>query len=138
MQYKLLLDTNVLIDYIVRDRPEHDSAEQLLALISEGNSKGFVSAGALKDCYYVCCKYIGERFCRAVIRQFLVMFDVLALGEEECTNAAYSNEPDFEDGLVRAAAEGNDMDFIITRDDSAFRRSTVKSLTAGEYLALFV
>ena len=137
MRSKLLIDTNVLVDYMISDRPEHDSAEQLFSYLTAGKGSGCVSAGALKDCYYICCKYIGEAVCRALIRQFLIMFDVLNLGPEECLNAAYSDEPDFEDGLIRAVAEGNGMDFIITRDTDAFERSTVKSLTAGEYLKLF-
>ena len=137
MKSKLLLDTNVVIDYIIPDRPEHDSAEQLVASLARGQGFGFVCAGSLKDCYYICVKYIGEQSCRELIRQFLVMFDVLALRPDECLTAAYSDEPDFEDGLIRAVAESNDMDFIITRDAEAFQRSTVKSLAAGEYLSLF-
>ena len=137
MKSQLLLDTNVLIDYMIPDRPEHGLAEKLVASLAAGQDSGFVCAGTLKDCYYICGKYIGEGPCRELIRQFLVMFDVLALGPDECLTAAYSDEPDFEDGLIRAVAEGNDMDFIITRDAKAFQRSTVKSLAAGEYLSLF-
>ena len=134
---KLLLDTNVLIDYMIPDRPEHGLAEKLVASLAAGHGSGFVCAGTLKDCYYICGKYIGERPCRELILHFLVMFDVLALGLDECLTAAYSDEPDFEDGLIWAVAEGSDMDFIITRDAAAFRRSNVKSLATGEYLALF-
>ena len=134
---KLLLDTNVLVDYMIPDRPEHGSAEKLIAVLAAGSDRGFVSTGTLKDCYYICCKYIGEKPCRELIRQFLIIFNVLALGPQECLSAAYSDEPDFEDGLIRAVAESNDMDFIITRDAGAFQRSTLKSLTAAKYLTLF-
>ena len=57
---KLLLDTNVLIDYMIPDRMEHDSAEQLSASLAKGHASGFVCAGSLKDCYYICGKYIEE------------------------------------------------------------------------------
>lgn len=46
-------------------------------------------------------------------------------------------EPDFEDGLVRAAAELNDVDFILTRDARAFKRSRVRAVTCAEYLEIF-
>ena len=46
------------------------------------------------------------------------------------------NEPDFEDDLVRAVAELEGADFIITRDSAAFAKSKVKSVTAAEYLEL--
>ena len=134
---RLLLDTNVLIDFMVPDRAEHEAAEHLIARLADGNGCGFVSAGTLKDCYYVCRTFLGEEPSRAIIRQFLVIFEVLALGPQECREAAYSDEPDFEDGLLRALAEGHDMDFIITRDTEAFGRSAVRCLTAGRYLELF-
>ena len=47
-----------------------------------------------------------------------------------------SGESDFEDGLVRACAELNDVDFILTRDERAFRTSRARTLTCGEYLGL--
>ena len=55
-------------------------------------------------------------------------------GLEECDRSLKSNEPDFEDGLVRACAELNGADFIITRDEDAFVGSKVKSVTAKEFL----
>lgn len=45
--------------------------------------------------------------------------------------------PDFEDGLVRAVAELNDVDFTLTRDARAFRRSRVRAVTCAEYLEIF-
>ena len=50
---------------------------------------------------------------------------------------AESLEPDFEDGLIRACAELNDVDVILTRDADAFRRSKVRAMTCAEYLELF-
>lgn len=131
---KLLIDTNVLIDYMVPDRPEHSNAERLLAHLADSNDCGYVTSGSLKDCYYICCKYIGEQACRGLIREFLIMFEVPPTGKVECQESAYSDEPDFEDGLIRAVAENNDADSIITRDSAAFQTSDIKSMTAKEYL----
>ena len=58
------------------------------------------------------------------------------IGAEETLTALDSNEPDYEDGLVRACAELNDADFIISRDAKAFERATIRKLTAAEYLAI--
>ncbi len=46
-------------------------------------------------------------------------------------------EPDFEDGLIRACAELNDVDVILTRGPNAFKRSKVRAMTCAEYLELF-
>lgn len=50
--------------------------------------------------------------------------------------SAESDEPDFEDGLIRACAELNDISFILTRDSAAFRRSRVRAVSAKEYLEI--
>ena len=61
---------------------------------------------------------------------------VAPVGGEEADLALHAGEPDFEDGLVRACAELNDVDFIITRDAAAFRKSRVRSVSAAEYLEI--
>lgn len=137
MTSRLLLDTNVLIDYAVEGRPEHASADSLMRKIAVSDVLGYTTSGSLKDFYYICRKPLGEPGCRELVKQFLILLTVLPVGQEECRDSAYSDEPDFEDGLIRAAAEKNDMDFIVTRDSGAFSRSPVRSLTAARYLHLF-
>ena len=54
-----------------------------------------------------------------------------------CRLAADSNEPDFEDAIIRASAEDARVDFILTRDAQAFQHSPLRALTAEKYLELF-
>ncbi|WP_175578391.1 type II toxin-antitoxin system VapC family toxin [Bifidobacterium jacchi] len=137
MTSRLLFDTNILVDYAVTNRPEHLPATILMERVAKSEAAGYVTSGSLKDFYYLCRKPLGEPACRQLIRHFLVLLDVLPVGQRECDDSAYSDEPDFEDGLIRAVAERNDLDFIITRDSGAFAHSSVKSMTARQYLALF-
>lgn len=67
----------------------------------------------------------------------MMVLTILPLGMKESMHAIDSDEPDYEDGLVRAVAELNNLDFIITRDRGAFERSTVRSLSAHRYIQLF-
>ena len=95
---------------------------------------GLVSPASLNDAYYVLGKLYGERWARAAVGHLLDLLVVLPLGPEESVVASESNEPDFGDGMVRAAAELNDVSFILTRDKAAFNGSTVRKLTCREYL----
>lgn len=61
---------------------------------------------------------------------------VAPVGAEECEFALHEGEPNFEDGLVRACAELNDVDFILTRDARAFKRPSVRAVTCAEYLEI--
>ena len=100
---KVMLDTNILLDYIIPDRPESEYARLLMQGIAHQKHQGIVSASSLKDLYYVAAK----------------------------------DEPDFEDGCIRATAERAQVDFLITRDQSAYARSWVKTYSARDFLSLF-
>ena len=82
-------------------------------------------------------KYAGEPAARSFISSALDAFETVPVDELVCRSAAKSNEPDFEDGIVRACAENAHADFIISRNAAAFRRSKIKRVTAREYLDLF-
>ena len=92
---------------------------------------------SLNDAYYIMKKLYDESHARAAVR---ILADLLIIGPisaEETLMALDSDEPDFEDGLVRACAELNEVDFIISRDERAFVKSTLRRLTAAQYLELF-
>ena len=131
---RLLLDTNVLLDCVDPSRKFHDDAMRLIARCNGGGDIGIASAHSLSDAYYIMGKLYDEPSAREAIRILADLVVIGPIGAEETLLALDSNEPDFEDGLVRACAELNDVDFIISRDEKAFRRATIRRLTAAEYL----
>ena len=100
-----------------------DSKKMLRRLYADANAKGFDA-----------CRFGGNPFGAWHERE--IMERIAPLGPEECDRSLRSDEPDFEDGLIRACAELNGVDFILTRDTGAFRTSPVKALTCAEYLEL--
>ena len=133
---RLLLDTNILLDAVMRERPQSAEARQVLDRCSGWGDMGLVAAVSLKDLYYVLGKCWGEPTARECVEQLMGLVVVAPVGGEEADLALHAGEPDFEDGLVRACAELNDVDFIITRDAAAFRKSRVRSVSAAEYLEI--
>lgn len=135
--HRLLLDTNILLDILIKERPQSAEACRVLELCNGSGDMGFACSLSLKDVYYVLVKLQGAQRARTCVEALMGTVVIAPVSAEECDLSLHGNEPDFEDGLVRAAAELNDIDFIITRDAQAFRRSTIRSLTAAEYLELF-
>lgn len=135
---RVLFDTNILLDAIDERRPESQEACFALKQCSGGGDLGLVSSGSLKDVYYVLSKRFGEEKARKAVGLFLDLLVVAPVGEEECLLALKSNEPDFEDGQVRAAAELNDVSIILTRDAGAFGYSMVRTMTCAEYRDLIL
>lgn len=135
---RVLFDTNILLDAIDERRPESQEACFALKQCSGGGDLGLVTSGSLKDVYYVLSKRFGEEKARKAVGLFLDLLVVAPVGEEECLLALKSNEPDFEDGQVRAAAELNDVSIILTRDAGAFGYSMVRTMTCAEYRDLIL
>ena len=133
---RLLLDTNVLLDVLCPGRPQFAEANEVAKLCNGGGDMGFVTAGSLKDVYYILTKQIGEQKAREAVDVLTGLFIIAPLSAEDCDMALRSNEPDFEDGLIRACAELNDIDFILTRDAAAFLRSKVRAMDCAAYLSV--
>ncbi len=134
--HRLLLDTNILLDCVDPRRAFHDDAMRLLKQCNDGGDMGFTSSLSLKDVYYVMGKLYGESSAHGAVRSLVDLLVVGPIGVEDTLRALDSNEPDFEDGLIRACAELNDIDFIISRDEKAFRKAKTRRLSAGEYLEI--
>lgn len=134
---RAFLDTNFLLDCALPGRPEHAAAQTIKGLVDVGLIEGVVSACSLKDAYYILTKQAGEARGREVVRDCLKSYSVESLDQEACFASAYSDEPDFEDGCIRAMAERAGVDFIITRDRAAFVRSTIKTFSPAEFIRAF-
>lgn len=137
MPRKLLIDTNILLDAALAERPERAYALLLMDEFVYSEAEGYITSLSLKDIYYILSKYQDASSARQFVISLMDIFNVVAVDSAICRTATVSNEPDFEDGIVRACAEQVPVDFIITRDSEAFARSPIKKLSARSYLDLF-
>ena len=133
---RLLFDTNVLLDAMVEGRPQSKEAWAVIGRCNGGGDTGIATCGSLKDVYYILSRGGNEPEARETIEKLRELLVIAPLGAEECELSLGCGEPDFEDGLMRACAELNDVDVILTRDASAFKRSKVRAMTCAEYLEI--
>lgn len=130
---KVFLDTNILIDFVCRNRPNHAEAERLVRVALQKDCELCVLVSSLKDAYFIYCRHYGsEEGARWHIRGLRRMMSLVALDASVSDAALDSDEPDYEDGLIRAAAERGRADAIISRDVSAFEKSSVLKMSAQE------
>lgn len=133
---RLLVDTNILLDAVDPTRPDCAAARGVLDRCNGWGEFGMACSLSLKDVYYITSKIYGEDKARELVRSLMRLLVIAPVDAEVCNMALASNEPDFEDGIIRACAELNGADFIITRDAAAFANSKVRSVTATEYLQI--
>jgi predicted nucleic acid-binding protein len=131
---RVFIDTNFLLDLAVRARPGADDAAKIFDAVVGGKATALLAPSSLKDFYYVARHDIDENTRRAWISLFLDSFEIFDFNARICDEAVRSDEPDFEDGLIRAAAEVAECEFIISRDESAFVSSAVRRVDARQFL----
>lgn len=136
MTYRLFLDTNYLLDEMMSGRPGSDDAVALTQKAAAGLVLCAVSSTSLSDAYYVSRRALTEGQRRAWLAFFLDAFEVVAPDADTCRSALLSDEPDYEDGVIRALAERHGADYIVSRDERAFGGSSVPRVSAEEFLAL--
>ena len=134
---RLLLDTNALLDIAVGHRLGAQAAQWLFDHIADNHAIGYVFPGSLKDFYFITRRDFSEETRRAWISLFLDAFLLASFDRHVCEEALSSDEPDYEDGLIRSAAECEGCQYLISRDETAFATSVVIRLTPEEYIRTF-
>jgi len=119
---KVYLDTDVILDFVLRREPFFVHAAKLFQAGMEGKVVLMASAGSLKDVFYFARKPVGaekvgsERRGREAIRILLQVVEVCALDRAMWDEALASPVKDTEDALQVACAERNQADFLVTRN----------------------
>lgn len=138
----VILDTNIILDYLSATREQHVEAVNVLEQLLESDVyEPVILAAGIKDAYYILCRHFGgkrEELVRERLDAFRQVVSVAELTYDVIDRAFASNEPDLEDGIVRATAELRGAAAIVTRDRGAYEPSSVPSMTAKEFLQRMV
>ncbi len=119
---KVYLDTDVILDFVLRREPFFLPAANVFQAGMEGKVLLLASAGSLKDVFYFAWKPIGsetagsEKRGRDVIRILIQTLEVCALDRRMWDEALASPMKDTEDALQFACAAQNKADFLVTRN----------------------
>ena len=134
----VILDTNIILDYLSASREGHlDAVDVLEQLLESDHYEPVILAACIKDAYYILCRHYGakrEDLVRERLDVFRQVVSVAELTKEVLDRAFASDEPDLEDRIVRAAAELRGAAAIVTRDRAAYASSRVPRMTAREFL----
>lgn len=137
----VLLDTNVLIDYIDISRPEHANAVAAVHLAASMGIRMIAPTGSYKDAYYILRRVLKSEPTARKLISHLIDADYIKpvdLKARYLRPALAPNEPDFEDGLIRQTAESEAADLILTRDMNAFDTSPVRPMSPLAFTKEFV
>ncbi len=132
---KLFLDTNILVYSVFQNSPKYKEASKFIMHCLSENVTCYFLSSSLKDVYYILCRhYLSEPDARQCIKLLCETLDMVELNSMIIDKAFDCNEPDFEDALIRSAAEVLQVNAMVSYDKNAFENSFVPRFTAKEIL----
>ena len=95
---RLLIDTNVILDYLLSREGFHEQAKEIFDLAQYAGDFEFVSSSAVTDIFYHARKELKDTFeAQDRIRGLLTFFSVLNVTEQDIRAALDMRWKDFED-----------------------------------------
>jgi len=135
---RVLVDTNILIDFFAHRDPHYQLARKLLLLGALGEFEIWMSASQMTDVFYLLTSgpnKLDPEEAKQSLRRLRQVVHVCALGEEEVDAALDSTWKDFEDACILQAALKTRSKAIITRNQKDFDKSPIRVFDCGQLFA---
>jgi predicted nucleic acid-binding protein len=131
----VLIDTNVILDYVLKREPFAADALTCLERLITGKAKVWLTASTITDIYYVTRRTLKDSAqAKAVIAKLLNAFQVAGVDKSDCIMALDNGVSDYEDALVSVCAKKVKAEYVITRNIKDFENSSVPAIAPSDFL----
>ena len=136
MVSRILVDTNVLLDYLLTREPYYEDAKKIVVACTEGKISGCIAAHTISNMFFILRKDYSIEERRAVLTNLCKIFDVEGIDRVKLLAGLQNGEfSDFEDCLQMECAKAYGAEYIVTRNVADYKASTVEAITPEKYLA---
>ena len=136
---RVLIDTDVILDFFFDRKPFSDNAAKVLSLCESGEIKGFITSVIISNVYYLLRQTATHEKVIEKLKQLITITEVLTTDKEVVLRALNSDFKDFEDALQNYSAELNGLiDVIVTRNVKGFKNSSLGVMTPDNYLKILI
>lgn len=132
---KVLLDTDVLLDFFFDRKPFSDHTAGVLNLCEGKKIEGYTTPVIIANTYYLLRKDAKHEVVRDKLNQLLNIIDIIQMDRDVVIKALNSKFKDFEDALQNfSAVENKKIRVILTRNLKDFKNSELAVLTPETYV----
>jgi predicted nucleic acid-binding protein len=132
---RVLIDTNIVLDFLLQREPFSQDAELLFQAIDVGEVVGYVTATTLTDIFYISRRHTRSiEQARQAVSETLTALMVCPVDRVVLELAFNSGLPDFEDAVQIFSAVAQGLEAIVTRDAQGFLSSPIPVLSIQELL----
>lgn len=134
---RILLDTNILIDYISKRELFFDDANKIITLCANEKINGCIAAHSVMDALYIIRKEYSLEERRRILTKLIMIVDIIGIDKHNILTAL-NNESftDIEDCLQMECAKEYKADYIVTRNIQDFKNSPIQPILPSEFIKL--
>lgn len=137
MVNKILIDTNILLDYLLEREPFFEDAKSIMVLCADGKVKGCIAAHSVPNMFFILRKDFNAKERREVLSNLCSIFDVEGIDKAKLISGLINEDfSDFEDCLQMECAKSYGADYIVTRNVADYATSEVKAVTPKDILEI--
>jgi predicted nucleic acid-binding protein len=136
MTEKLFIDSDIILDLVLKREPFFNDSQRLLSLIERNYFSGFTSSLILANCYYIITGNKDKKTALKTISKLRSVLNVLPFTNKEIGESLNSSIADFEDGVQYFIALNNGINTLITRNISDYKGLDINVLTPKDFLNL--
>ena len=130
----VLIDTNVIIDFLVAREPFYDSALRVMEKCASGEADGYMAFHSLPNLWYILRKVPVETR-RLWLENVCKVLKVASASQDEVMPAmTLAHFNDVLECLQERCAEEVSANYIITRNIADFEASVVSAIEPNEWL----
>lgn len=132
---RVLLDTNVILDFVLDRAPFARAAADIWQANEDGKIDAYVAAITPVNMFYIVRKVAGRAEAQSVLSGLLAACRIAPLDDRALKEALTLPFKDYEDAVQHVCATASQLDAIITRDPKDFEGATMPVLSPSEFLA---
>jgi predicted nucleic acid-binding protein len=126
MAFKIFLDANVCLDFLLR-REKYSETKRIFQNIFSGEISSFVTPAIVHIMAFYLVKHYGKQVVKTIILDLLTSVTVIDCNHETTINAVNSQMADIEDALQYYTAMHHKVDYFISLDKNLIK-SAIPSL----------
>lgn len=132
---KVLIDTNVILDFLMEREPYKTDAVKIIKMCAEKKLEGYLAAHTISNLFFILRKQFDIPKRREILLSLCRIFNIPSLDKNVIMISLKNDEfSDFEDCLQMESAKIVEADYIITRNPSDFKASKIMVIEPSEFL----
>ena len=130
---KVLYDSDVLLDCILKREPHYIESSKALYKAVSHKINGFIASHSVLNIAYILRKNYSISELRSLLKELISYLPVISVDSRVIDKALDSDIKDLEDAVINYSAELNCVSCIITRNIDDYKNSTVLAVTPYEF-----